>query len=154
MIGWIIMNSIFNTNLEISLRLLLTLYVVEKDKTLDALVISDFVTVYAKDFNLGISNLHGDNEFSYTEFAARRSQSLDAVKALVGRNLVTILETADGFAYSITDRGITVCDSMTTQYAADYINTAYKVEEFVNMQSTTELMSKISKSALRKNEWR
>lgn len=148
------MNNIFNTNLEISLRLLLILYVSEKNKTLDDLVISDFITLYAKDFNLSNANLHGDNEFSYTEFPARRSQSMDAIKFLVMRNLIIVLETTNGFSYSISDKGVTVCNSMTTQYAAQYINTAYKVEEFISNQSTTELISKISKNAILKNEWR
>ena len=148
------MNNIFNTNLEISLRLLLILYVSEKNKTLDDLVISDFITLYAKDFNLSNANLHGDNEFSYTEFPARRSQSMDAIKFLVMRNLIIVLETTNGFSYSISDKGVNVCNSMTTQYAAQYINTAYKVEEFISNQSTTELISKISKNAILKNEWR
>ena len=56
------MNSGFNSNTEISLRILLSLYASEEHLSVDELAIRDFMTVYAKDFGITAYNLHGDNK--------------------------------------------------------------------------------------------
>ena len=64
-------NKVFNTVFEISMRLLLILSLSKKKKlTLDNLVTVDFISNYSKEFGLSGSNLHGDNEFSFSVITA------------------------------------------------------------------------------------
>lgn len=112
--GWMKMNDkVFNTEFEISMRLLLVLSLSNNNKfTIDKLVTADFISNYSKEFGLSNSNLHGDNEFSFSEFSARRSLSQQAIKQLVLENLVRVSYSNDGFIYSITEwRGYTKLDS-------------------------------------------
>ena len=73
--------KVFNTTFEISMRLLLMLSLVDKrGLTLDNLATADFIANYSKEFGLTDSNLHGDNEFSFSEYSTRRSFAQDAIK--------------------------------------------------------------------------
>ena len=69
--GWMKMNDkVFNTEFEISMRLLLVLSLSKNNKfTIDKLVTADFISNYSKEFGLSHSNLHGENEFSFSEFS-------------------------------------------------------------------------------------
>lgn len=146
------MNNIFNSTFEISLRILLTLYVNEKDMAKDSIVASDFITIYAADFGVGAINLHGVNEFNFSEYAVRREQVSLALKQLFLDEEVTLHTSADGFTYSITDKGVSICDEMTTRYAADYINLAYKTKEFLTNKNTVEIVDILNHYALMPRE--
>lgn len=97
----------FNSNTEISLRVLLTLLCNESNANLttDRIAILDFVTIYSKEFGLSEDSLHGDNDFSFTEYATRRKQISENIKQLVLKRMVKIYTTDNGFTYSITDSG-------------------------------------------------
>ena len=88
--GWCVMNNIFNTSFEISLRVLLTLESAPLQWwTADLIAASDFITVYSGDFDIASENLHGVNSFKYSEFALRREMVKEALKALVARKPVS-----------------------------------------------------------------
>ncbi len=53
------MNSAFNSNTEIALRVFLTLYSSDESLSVDEQVILDFMTIYAKDLGISTYNLHG-----------------------------------------------------------------------------------------------
>jgi hypothetical protein len=142
------MNNLFNSTLEISLRILLTLYAEEsKGINLDSIVTADFITIYAKDFGVSGSNLHGNNEFSFAEYAARRSQAQNAIKALVIDRLITVSSQEDGFHYTISELGKQLCSSMTTEYSRAYLTTAYKTIDFMKNTNQRKLIALISKEA-------
>ena len=146
------MNEVFNSELELSLRILLSLYTASRSLNADEVVLSDFITVYSHEFGLSDKNLHGINEFSFAEFAARREQFHDALKYLVVNGYVTVLPTKDGFMYQNSDIGESVCDSMATEYADAYMDYSYKVHDYMNGKSITELLSYINKMAMLRKE--
>ena len=80
-------NNAFNSNTEIALRILLSLYANEESLSVDELVILDFITIYAKDFGGSIYNLHGENKSKESDFAARRQQVKEAIRFLVTAKL-------------------------------------------------------------------
>lgn len=142
------MNKVFNSNLELSLRILLILYSDENSgKNLDWIVTADFITIYAKDFDISDSNLHGNNEFSFAEYATHRSLAQDAIKALVIDRLISVSHQKDGFNYKISGLGKQLCSSMTTEYSKVYLMTAYKTINFMKDKSERKLVSLISKEA-------
>lgn len=77
------MNNVFNTTFEVSLRVLLTLEVSEDKLSADMIAVSDFITVYGRDFGISSENLHGDNSYRFGEFGIRRELVKEAVKSLV-----------------------------------------------------------------------
>lgn len=148
------MTKIFNTTFEISMRLLLMLSVDKnRSRTIDNLVLADFITNYSKEFGLADTNLHGDNEFSFTEIAARRTNAREAIKSLVLDRLVIVQTGKDGFRYSISTQGLNLCKSLTSDYAQEYLSYARKVYGYMEGKSETELLAEIGKkstAALRK----
>ena len=66
------MNNIFNSPFELSLRIMILMRVRKSRVTVDWLSCLDFVTTYGKDFGISEFNLHGDNEYRFSEYAAKR----------------------------------------------------------------------------------
>lgn len=147
--GWMKMNDkVFNTEFEISMRLLLVLSLSNNNKfTIDKLVTADFISNYSKEFGLSNSNLHGDNEFSFSEFSARRSLSQQAIKQLVLENLVRVSYSNDGFIYSITERGLALSNSLASDYANEYRLYAHKAIIYMDSKNEKELLNLISREA-------
>ncbi len=142
------MNELFNTPFEVSLRVLLTLLVAGKKRmTLDMIAARDYLTIYSRDFGIGDYNLHGDNSFSFGEFASRRKLTSEAIRLLVTENLIHAVRDAEGFRYELNTRGRKVCDSFTTDYAAEYISLAQEVRDFTENKTEIETMKLINEKA-------
>ena len=146
------MNEVFNSELELSLRILLTLYTASGSLNADEIVLSDFITIYSHEFGLSENNLHGINEFSFAEFAARREQFHSALKNLVINAYVTVIPSKEGFMYQDSDLGESVCDSMKTEYADAYLDYSYKAHDYMKNKSTIELFTYINRMAMLRKE--
>lgn len=146
------MNKVFNSELELSLRILLTLYTSSRGLNADKIVLTDFITTYSHEFGLSTDSLHGNNEFSFSELAARREQFNNALKGLVLNGYVNVTTDDNGFTYHASELGESVCDSMTTDYADTYIDNSYKAQEYIRNKSTTELFSYINRMTLLRNQ--
>lgn len=143
------MNSVFNTPFEISLRTLLTLEVAgEQWKTADMIAAADFITVYSKVFGLSETNLHGDNDFKFSEFALRRELVKKSVKLLVKNGLIKVVYTDNGFSYSIAQRGLDFCSKLTNDYAVKYRNFAKLAHNYIADKTETEIFAHINRYAV------
>lgn len=128
------------------MRLLLMLSINESSsRTIDNLTLADFITNYSKEFGIADSNLHGDNEFSFSEIALRRISAQEAIKTLVLDGLVIVHQSEDGFKYSISPTGITFCKTLTSVYAQEYRAFAEKTNTFMDEKTESELLAIISK---------
>jgi len=149
-------NLIFNTTFEISIRVLLLLSLVKnKEFTLDGIITADFIANYSKEFGLSNNNLHGDNEFSFSELSARRVSVQNAIKDLVLENMIQVSYSKYGFQYSITDRGQTFCNNLTSDYASEYKDYAKKAVTYMDSMDDIEILNLISQKAsksIRKGE--
>ncbi len=124
--GWRITmkNNLFNSPFEMSLRIILLLSTVPKEKfSVDRIIGLDFISCYAADFGLPFSNLHGDNGYRYGEIVGRRLLVQEAVKNLVTSGLIEVTINR-GYQFSITDCGKKYAIGMETDYARDYKETA------------------------------
>lgn len=140
--------KVFNTTFEISMRLLLMLSLVNKrGLTLDSLATADFIANYSKEFGLADSNLHGDNEFSFSEFSIRRSLAQDAIKQLVLEGMIKVSYSRTGFSYSISERGQAFCNTLTSDYAKEYRLYAKEAIAYMNLKKEKELLNLISREA-------
>ena len=141
----------FNSNTEISLRILLTLLCNERNTNLttDRIAILDFVTIYSREFGISENNLHGDNYFSFTEYATRRKQINENIKQLVLKRMVKISTTDKGFTYSITDSGKKVAESLSSAYAHQYHHYAKLARGYVQNKSEADISRLIAEESVR-----
>ena len=109
------------TVFELSLRVLLMLneaFPLQLDARQIAAV--DFISVYAADFGLMDENLHGNNNYRYSEYLARKPLVDEALRNLVLDGCVQMLPTSAGYCYSILEAGKEKCEKMTSSYAGEY----------------------------------
>lgn len=138
--------NVFNTPFEISLRVLLTLFVDDaQTKTVDMVVAADFMTIYGRDFGIAEENLNGDNAFNFSEFAARRELVQKALRLLVLDGLVFVSKRLDGFGYGISTKGKTCCARFNSDYSDEYFATARAVDELISSKSEKEVFALINR---------
>ena len=114
------MTKIFNSTFEVSLRILSLLSTVATtDMNVDRITAYDFITIYSKYFELSDINLHGDNNFGFSEFSARREVVQEATKRLVLDGLIRAIRHKNGFCYVLTDIGRQFCVVQNNDYVVD-----------------------------------
>ena len=67
-------NKVFNTTFENMLRILLLMGVLNAPANSDRLTALDFICIYGNKCKVLDSNLHGNNEFGFAEFANKREK--------------------------------------------------------------------------------
>ena len=142
------MNSIFNSPFELSLRILILMKTRNSRVTVEWLSCLDFVTTYGKDFGISEFNLHGDNEYRFSEYEAKREIIGAAIKELVLRGYLTPHCNKSGFNYSITPAGIQLCETLNDEYAETYEKIAkIAINHFANY-TDRKLMNCINEKAI------
>ena len=113
-------NNLFNSPFEMMLRVLLLL---SQDKenyySVDRIVLLDFISCYAADFQLPYSNLHGTKKYKLGEIASRRQLVQVAVKLIVTRGLIDV-KVEKGYWFSISDLGFNYANKLESSYATEY----------------------------------
>jgi hypothetical protein len=142
------MTKLFNSSFEVSLRVVLLLSQIgNADMTLDRIVGYDFISLYSRYFDLVDINLHGDNEFGFSELSARRVVVQAALKNLVLDGLVKANRLEGGFCYEITDAGSAFCKKQISDYANTYRNLVISTHKKYENVTEVELMAVISRKA-------
>ena len=142
------MTKLYNSTFEVSLRALLLLsQTTDMNVTIDRLVAYDFISLYSRHFDLADTNLHGDNEYSFSELSTRRAVMQTALKELVLDGLVKATRRKDGFCYEITDTGTAFCKKQTTDYANTYRQLAKATHKKFIKMTEVEIMAVISQKA-------
>ena len=147
------MNKLFNSVFENSLRILLLLAEFDCRQSLDKIYATDFMVSYGATFGVSKSDLNGDNQYKFSEFASRREIVRQALKQLVLDGLVWPDNSAAGILYSITDAGREYGDTLDSEYAKEYRSIARKIVEIfsdVSERSIIEKINKMSAESLRK----
>jgi hypothetical protein len=135
---------VYNTIFEVSLRVLMTLEAAPHDwLSADRIAAADFICTYGKDFGVTNDNLHGDNNFRYSEFALRRDITKEALKSLVSRRLADVAATVDGFAYTLSQDGGEYCAELTCGYADEYRELAQAVRSLISGMTEQEIIALI-----------
>ena len=136
------MNKLFNSVFENSLRILLLLAEFDCGQSLDKIYATDFMVTYGATFGVSESDLNGDNQYKFSEFASRREIVRLALKELV---LEGMENTATGILYSITNAGRDYSATLTSEYAEEYRSTARKIVEIVSNAAERTIIHKINK---------
>ena len=143
------MPKLFNTPFEVSLRILLLLYAVRPlAMTIDRISAYDLMSVYGRDFGIAEQNLHGESQFSFSEFSAKREQCNGAMKSLLLDGFASVEKSHRGFLFALNGRGVKFAEAMQSEYAAEYMETAKKTHRALKETSDESLLSEITNKAI------
>lgn len=143
------MNVLFNSIFENELRILILLDVYDMPQTLDMLYAVDFITVYGRAFGISDTDLNGDNEYKFSEFASRRYSVQEALRELVLTGTVQAVNYMGSLSYVITPEGEDYCESLVSRYAKEYRANARAAVESVKGKSERSIISMINKQSAR-----
>lgn len=147
--GSIRMSRIFNTRFEISLRVLIALNVSETALDLETVHVVDFVATYGKAFSISDTNLNGDNQFKFSEFAVRREIVRGALRELVLKGYAQPIVAGDGISYVPTEDGVRYFESLQTAYAMSYAVCAREAFAYVTECGLQPLIDEINRLSRR-----
>ena len=143
------MAKLFNTPFEVSLRILLVLYAIRPSTiSIDRIAAYDLMSIYGRDFGIAEENLHGESQFSFSEFSAKREQCNGALKSLLLDGFAAVEKSHRGFLFSLNDRGIKFAEDMQSEYATEYMETVKKTHQMFRETSDESLLSEITKQAI------
>ncbi|NMB97431.1 MAG: hypothetical protein GYA02_12620 [Clostridiaceae bacterium] len=143
------MSKLYNTPFEASLRILLILETLNYQSfSVDMLAAIDFISLYGRDFGLSNENLHGDNNYKFSEFTLRRELIKTAIKNLVLDDLLKVSSTKQGFTFSSNQKGLNFSEHLSSDYANTYRQAVYSVKEFVSNKTEREVLEYINKRSI------
>lgn len=142
------MTEVFNTPFEVSLRILIVLNVAQARLSVDRISALDFISIYGKDFGVSDYNLHGDNDYRFSEYASKREIISQAIKNLVLIGYILPHCNKSGFNYSISKNGILFCESLNDEYAENYATIVKKAHTMFIDYSDRKLIYTINHYAI------
>lgn len=119
---------LFNSMYEICPRILLILNSFTENITEDRIFAYDFICVYARDFDITVKNLHGDNAFKFSEVTARMQIIHEGIKQLVLEGMADVT-AGNGFSFRITQSGRDYINRFHSTYAETYRDTLLLVKK-------------------------
>lgn len=146
------MTQIFNSELEVNLRILSILAVVRGSVSLDYITTMDLFTTYGKNYKFTEENLHGDSSYNFSEIASRRTLVNRSLKSLVTKGLVKAEKSSNGFYYSINEDGKNICNALDTDYHRKYSETVKIIIQKTHGLSDAQLVRYATKQSINK-EW-
>ena len=142
------MNDVFNSSFEVSLRILIILSTAQSRLSIDRITALDFIAIYGKDFGASKYNLHGDNDYRFSEYTSKREIVSQAIKELVLSGYITPHCNKSGFNYSISKNGTTFCESLNDKYAEDFTGIVKNANAIFRDYSDRKLIHCINEYAI------
>ncbi len=144
------MNEIFNSSFETGLRVLLLLSSIQpQTATIDRITAYDFITIYGRDFGVSKTNLHGDSNFNFSELASKRMNCNDGIKEFVLEGLISIKRTDEGFTYYLNQSGKKYVESLSSDYATQYLEISKKVHQKFASISDEKIVKLINNKSIK-----
>ena len=134
-------NTVLGSQFEFSLRILTLLN--ELDSVAidaDTICIIDHMAIYAADYDLAKTNLHGDNPYRASEYAVRKRRLNQAVNQLIIDRLVEMETRIDGVSYKITSLGKLTYSKLKNSYSNKYTRNIKLINESYSPFSFPMLM--------------
>ncbi len=134
------MNKLFNTEFEVSMRILLLLSNVNNPLTKDEIAYLDFITIYSNTYGFENENLNGECVYPLNELTIQMKLIQESIKSLVVSGFIEVTANKDkGFLYKITNEGASITQSMSSAYSTDYRRTQKEIITKIGDISITKL---------------
>lgn len=92
-------NNIYNTPIEIGIRLLMIIVKNKIEIDFDKLLILDYLSLHANVINKDFKSLHPDNPFHGLEMHSKMNISRSAINLLISKGLIDVNFTSEGIVY-------------------------------------------------------
>ena len=142
------MINVFNSVFEVSLRILCILNENSKPISLERVYCLDFISTYAKDFGYYSINLHGNNNYNYSEFTTRIQLIKAGLKDLVLQGYVDFSITPEGLLYSISKIGKDNQKQMNDDYYHELSSIVKIIISITNNKTDSELIDIIESNSI------
>ena len=113
-------STIFNSQFENCMRLLVALDKFETAGTATELADADFAATYARHFGLGSTDLHGSTAFVNAIYTQRRSKAHEAIQTLVAHGYAYADHAGDVPRFTISESGAHLVSHVSSSYAQHY----------------------------------
>lgn len=133
--------NLFNTQTEISIRLLTIISHSKKSLNLQELIYYDYLTLYYGDVDSNYNNLHPSNPHHSIEYILKRTLINESLKLLLSKGLIEVLVTSDGINYKANSFTINFLSCFESNYFELLKKNSVLVTEHFNTYSITELTS-------------
>lgn len=144
------MTQIFNSELEVNLRVLSILFIVQNSVSIDYITTMDLFTTYGKNYGFTQENLHGDSSYNFSEIASRRTLINRSIRSLVTKGLVNAEESSNGFHYSLNEDGRNICNALDSDYHRKYSETVKTIVQKTHSLSDAQLVNYATKRSINK----
>lgn len=134
---------IYNSPIEIGLRLLVVLYFKRKGANLDILSFLDYAIIYSNDYNSNLENLHPNLPLKLGEISSKREIVKKGLNVLQMKGLINKDFTNNGVEYFITESGKKLVELLKTDYAESLKERASWASNNFEGKSSLELYNEI-----------
>ena len=135
--------QVFNTEFEISLRLICLLFCSNKKLSFEKIVYLDFISTYSRDFSLTNSNIHGNSNFKLSELITRRLIVSNSIKQLVIDRYFIPSTQKKTLVYKISKKGCTFIKNMNDDYIKQLLEIDKIVVEKYDKKSEEQIFQEI-----------
>lgn len=139
--------NLYNSVFENELRLILLIDAFKHPQNADMIYAADFMVTYGQAFGITDYNLNGENLYKFSEFISRRPLVQKVLKELTFEGLAKPLSSSTGIVYELTDEGKRISQSLDSDYAKEYRETAGRVIKYIGRKSERTLIAEINKMA-------
>jgi len=88
---------LFNSEFEVSMRVLLLLNVFHSSLDIDRIMYLDFFTIFSENYALGGENINGDSDYRINSLTLQPELYKNAIKELVTSGLISVQNERNGF---------------------------------------------------------
>ena len=142
-------NQVFNTEFEVSLRILCILANTNEELSFEQLLYFDFISTYAKEFGFAKYNIQGDSNYKLSEFVTRRKIITKALQQLVLDRYVLPITKTSGLHYKITEKGLSFNMKMNDEYFYHLKTLILKIVKTYGNKPEQEIYKEISEKIRR-----
>ncbi|MGP1451396.1 MAG: ABC-three component system middle component 2 [Metamycoplasmataceae bacterium] len=112
--------KIFNTNFEISMRILLLLSIYRKPIDIETIMYLDFFALYSKNYGFNKKNINGDLNYVNIELSNQYIFIKKAIIELVLKDFLIIIDDKSGFLYTIKKERTNFIYNLKNNYSKEY----------------------------------
>ena len=134
-------NNIYNTPVEIALRLLMIIVKNKKEIDIDKLIIVDYLSLHGSLVNDELISIHPDNPFHGLEVYSKINVVKQGIELLISKGLIDVRFNCTGIEYT---------SNAISEYFLSYIDSEYYLELEKNIEVVTKIFKNYSSDDIRR----
>lgn len=134
-------NNIYNTPVEIALRLLMIIVKNKKEIDIDKLIIVDYLSLHGSLVNDELISIHPDNPFHGLEVYSKINVVKQGIELLISKGLIDVKFNCTGIEYT---------SNTISEYFLSYFDSEYYLELEKNIEVVTKIFKNYSSDDIRR----